>query len=291
MDVKYLYEFVALAEAGNYWQASSNLFISQSSLSKHIMALEKELGVSLFDRTTRHVRLSGEGELFLPYATKVIETLKEYSVLSESQRRGRINTLSIGSTSQMTHYHVITDTLADYKRNHLDCRLNVVIEPHKNLKELLLQHKVDFIWIGEPEDECQDNAFDRLPFFAEPLVAVFSRRHPLSAHEKIPLRLLEGRDVIIQDNSSIEQKVFLDFCRSQEVQPQITSLPGGSVLNFVQSGLGVAIMLRSVAQSLCTPELTVAELEDSPIVHVNLLFLKGRRLSPLARDFMESLQK
>lgn len=289
MDTKHLYEFVALAEAGNFWQASSNLFISQSSLSKHIMSLEKELGVTLFDRTTRRVRLSAEGELFLPYAVKVIEALDGYAALSKTRKKGWGNILSIGSTSQMTHYQVITDALANYKRLHLDCQLNVVIESHKNLKELLLRHKVDFIWSGEPEDEHQDTAFDRLPFFAEPLVAVFSRRHPLSAQDRIPLRLLDGQDVIIQDNSSIEQKVFLDFCEDREFQPRITSLPGGNILNFVQLELGVAIMLRSVAQALCTPEMLMAELEDSPIVHVNLLSLKGRRLSPIAKDFLAFL--
>ena len=51
MDISYFREFAILAETKNYWAASERLFIGQSSLSKHIKAVETELGVSLFDRT------------------------------------------------------------------------------------------------------------------------------------------------------------------------------------------------------------------------------------------------
>lgn len=291
METKYLFEFVALAENGNYWQTSSDLFISQSSLSKHIMALERELGVKLFDRTTRRVRLSPEGELFLPYAAKVTQLMAEYSAVSENRRKMRRNVVSIASTSQMTHYRTITDALAHYKRNHLDCRLDIIIEPHKNLKNALLQHKTDFIWIGESEDEFKNTDVTRIPFLVEPMVAVFSQKHPLSRTKSISLDVLDGQDIIIQDNSSIEQSVFMDFCRQRQFHPKITSLPGGSILDFVRSELGVAIMLKSVALELCTSDLSIVELAESPVIRVNLIYLTQRTLPSAAKNFLEFLEK
>ncbi len=291
METKYLFEFVALAETGNYWQTADNLFISQSSLSKHIMTLERELGVTLFDRTTRQVRLSLEGECFLPYAVKVTQLLEEYHATAESRKKVGSHVVSIASTSQMTHYRTITDALAQYKRHHLDCRLDIIIEPHKNLKNLLLQHKVDFIWIGESEDEFRDTNVSRLPFLVEPMVAVFSKRHPLARRSDIPLSALEGQDIIIQDNSSIEQSVFLDFCQCRHFQARITSLPGGSIPDFVRSDLGVAIMLKSVAQELGTADLSIVELEESPLIRVNLLYLTHRSLPEAAKSFLKFLEQ
>ena len=61
MEIGTIQEFVVLAECLNFSEAASRLFISQSSLSKHIKALEQELGVALFERTTRSIRLSGAG--------------------------------------------------------------------------------------------------------------------------------------------------------------------------------------------------------------------------------------
>ena len=68
MDVERCKEFVVLAQTRNFLEASNQLFISQSSLSKHIKSLEKELGVTLLDRSTRKVELSSIGRVFLPFA-------------------------------------------------------------------------------------------------------------------------------------------------------------------------------------------------------------------------------
>ena len=68
MEIEYIKEFVVLAETENYLEAAESLFISQSTLSKHIKIIEKELDVQLFDRTTRKVHLNKYGKMFLKYA-------------------------------------------------------------------------------------------------------------------------------------------------------------------------------------------------------------------------------
>ena len=85
MELKRLEEFVTLAETGNYLEAADALFLFQSTLSKHIMALEKELGVHLFERTTRKVRLSSDGECLLPYAVKITQLGREAANLYQHQ--------------------------------------------------------------------------------------------------------------------------------------------------------------------------------------------------------------
>ena len=65
-------EFIALTKTENYLEAAENLFTSQSSLSKHIKSLEAELGTTLFDRTTRQVKLNEAGKVFLKYAQQLV---------------------------------------------------------------------------------------------------------------------------------------------------------------------------------------------------------------------------
>lgn len=72
MDLNYIKEFVLLANINNFQEAADSLYISQSTLSRHIQTLEKELQNKLFDRTTRTVRLSEFGRFFLPYAQDMI---------------------------------------------------------------------------------------------------------------------------------------------------------------------------------------------------------------------------
>ena len=78
MEVQYVREFLTLVKYGNYLAAADELFISQSTLSKHIFALEKELGLSLLNRTTRKVQLNQYGAAFLPYAQKMVEADSDF---------------------------------------------------------------------------------------------------------------------------------------------------------------------------------------------------------------------
>ena len=76
MEIDYLYEFSVIAQMGSFSDAVDELNISQSSLSKHIIYLEKELDIQLFNRTTRSVRLSEAGKKILPYARQIYEIKK-----------------------------------------------------------------------------------------------------------------------------------------------------------------------------------------------------------------------
>lgn len=78
MNIDYLKEFVVLADNGSFSRAAEVLFLSQSSLSKHIKALEQELDVLLFRRTTRCLELTEEGEVFLTYARRISRLQYEY---------------------------------------------------------------------------------------------------------------------------------------------------------------------------------------------------------------------
>ena len=80
MNTGWLREFVVLADTCSYSEAAERLFMGQSSLSKHIKALEQELGVELFERTSRRVKLSAEGEQLRDEA---FASLEEESLIHE----------------------------------------------------------------------------------------------------------------------------------------------------------------------------------------------------------------
>ena len=87
LNVRYLEEFVTLTEKNNFLEAAECLFISQSCLSKHIKKLEAEIGVELFERTTRTVVLTEFGQMLLPYAKKMVGL--EYEFEKNVHRTGQ----------------------------------------------------------------------------------------------------------------------------------------------------------------------------------------------------------
>jgi len=70
MDTLYYREFIVLCDVLNYAEAADQLSLSESSLSRHIKAMESELGVQLFERTTRSIKLTSYGHIVLHYAKK-----------------------------------------------------------------------------------------------------------------------------------------------------------------------------------------------------------------------------
>lgn len=93
MNTGWLREFVVLADTCSYSEAAERLFMGQSSLSKHIKALEQELGVELFERTSRRVKLSAEGEQLLADARRLVEAelgLEQQARRCRELKRGKL---------------------------------------------------------------------------------------------------------------------------------------------------------------------------------------------------------
>ncbi len=80
-------EFLTLSELKNFNSASEKLFLSQPTLSRHIKELEEELGVTLFNRSTRRVELTDAGQYFLPFAKLIVNAEDEYTVGLAAMRR------------------------------------------------------------------------------------------------------------------------------------------------------------------------------------------------------------
>ena len=101
MEIQYVREFLSLAETGSFFETAEQLFVTTSSLSRHIKALESEMGVTLFDRTTRKVTLNRYGKLFLPFAKEFARIDEECTRAFATDQHEQTNTITIGSIPMM----------------------------------------------------------------------------------------------------------------------------------------------------------------------------------------------
>ena len=193
MDIQYLYEFTVLADAGNFLEAAERLFISQSSLSKHIKSLEKEFGATLFDRTTRRVSLNDAGHILLPYAKKIVIAENSAKDALRKQQEENTQTLTISSLPVMGQYN-ITALLADYKREFPKVILHIRDSETVDLKNLLERGKYDLAFMRDTLDD--DDSLARIPFAHDTLAAILPITHPLANKEKISLSALKDESFI-----------------------------------------------------------------------------------------------
>ena len=114
MEFRQLEAFVATAELKSFSQAAKYLYLSQSTISSHVQNLEDDLGRKLLLRTTKSITLTPEGETFLSYARKIVET-KDQAVLSLQQSSKSM--LHIGASSIPSGY-LLPKIIAGFKEKY-----------------------------------------------------------------------------------------------------------------------------------------------------------------------------
>ena len=167
MDIEYLCEFTVIAKLESFSRAAEELCISQSSLSKHILTLERELGVPLLVRNSRNVTLSPAGAQILPMAAQVYELKNKIMVAAAKQSSRQKTILSIASIPVMAQYD-ITGILARFQRDNPQITLDVLECERQELQELLL--RAGFGWVrqyGERKMRPPAENEERIFFVAE----------------------------------------------------------------------------------------------------------------------------
>src|SRR3984893_6662148 len=96
MELRHLRYFIAVAEELHFGRAAGRLHIAQPSLSHQIRNLERELGVKLLDRGTRHVNLTEAGRTYFEQANRIMRSVEDASLAARRTERGEIGHLAIG---------------------------------------------------------------------------------------------------------------------------------------------------------------------------------------------------
>lgn len=144
IDTLQLKSFIAIAETGSFSQAGRSVGRTQSALSLQIKNLEQALGCLLFNRTNRKITLTQEGEIFLGYATQIIQLQREvYSRIKEPEITGEIR---LGTPEDFAS-HYLPDVLAKFRKNHPQVQLNVACDLTLNLLEGFQQSNFDMILV------------------------------------------------------------------------------------------------------------------------------------------------
>lgn len=132
MELRHLRYFVAVADALNFSKASSTLHVSCPTLSKQIMDLEASLGAPLLERTTRQVRLTIPGEVFLEHARKILSETEAARQSVRDASQGKLGTLRIGNAGALSH-SFMPASLNVFRKHHPDIEVALVetgIEEH-----------------------------------------------------------------------------------------------------------------------------------------------------------------
>jgi len=280
--------FVCLAETQSFRRAAERLRLSQPAVSAHIRELERQVGVALVHRTTRHVSLTNEGKAF---AVRARRALEELALASEDLRelaavhRGRVVVACI--VPMMAN--VVPKVVQRLNQLHPGLEIEIWDVLSGQIDQLIARGEADLA-IG-PRPTGANLSFSQLE--RDYFVAAVPIGHPLAERDTITVRELLAHPLIVTSRNT-SGRLVLDRAISQlhlTLRPQFELVHHFSVGKMVEAGLGVTMLPRSAVPSLASTSIVTVEIK-SPRIYRDLGVITRReyQFSPAAQAFVTVLK-
>lgn len=241
MTLQQLHYFKALAEIQHYAKAAEALMISQADLSSDVSALEKELGVRLFDRRSKQAPLTDEGKVFLEYVETALASLEKGR--SEMQRFAdeAKECISVGYIYSVSRdiQNILSGFLIDFEDNDIDMKY-IVQHSNDDVLDTLSSGRADIIFCTDPPESAESRKlFDQELFFA------VSQEHPMAKeHLSVTKEMLENEPIVMIDEKTRIHYAVEKFFKEQGITPKIACVEDecSSAAAYVAAGYGYTII-------------------------------------------------
>lgn len=291
MELRHLRYFLCVAEEMHFGRAAKRLGISQPPLSQQIRAMEEELGVRLFERTSRRVQLTEAGVLFLPEAKATLRQADIAMQIARRAGRGETGRLRVGFSTSVAFVPEIMNALAQFRQRNPLVALQLDEMPRGEQLDRLESGELDIgiLRVFDPLDlsrEFQASCLQR-----DGMIMAMRRDHPLAWRVAKPtLDDLRGEPLIMFGaiNGAGFNENLIAWCDKAGFRPNISieATSFATLLGLTASGFGVSILTQPFGR-LNLDTLALREMEMP--FESELLMVHSRRASPVTRAFCETM--
>lgn len=294
-DIHHLRAFVVVAEQLHFRKAAEILHITQPGLSRTIKALENALGVELFDRSTRQVRLSKAGEFFLLEVEKVFVHLDKAIMLAQETSSGMMGYLRIAYNDFAVQDH-LPALIEELKQEYPAIKTEMIFMTTQDQITALQKDQVDigfgFSYTGAGEHELVNS----IPLIVDEPILLLPKDHRLANREKVRLDKLRDEHFVIGTTNEwrIWRKYFFELFECVGLHPIIDA--EASSVSGIMSMAAVkncaTLLSRSLSKLMHSDLVPVAvELtDDMPVAYISLMWNQNNN-NPSLPYFLEFAKK
>jgi len=287
--------FCKVSELKSFSKAAKSLFLTQPTVSGHILSLEKTLQLRLFDRMGRETRLTRAGEVLLQYASRILSDRREaLSAVSEFSL-GIRGELQLGASTIPGEY-LLPELIAGFKQDFPQISFSLKMSDTKEVAQYVLQGVVELGMVGA---RVKLEPLHYELFLEDELIVIGSPAEKNMKEKEISLEEALRRPWVLREAGSGTQiaaeKVLNRKGRTLKQLERVTEMGStSSVKQGVKAGLGLAFVSRRAVEeelaagSLVRVEVAGLEAISRPIYTV---FHRGRTLSPIGMKFLRYLKK
>lgn len=280
--------FVEVARLGSFTAAGQSLDYTQSAVSRQISVLEDEVGVALFDRLARGVRLTEPGRYLLAHAEAVLDRLdvarRELADLRDLAA-GRVR---VGAFST-AHSSLVPKTISAFRARHPKIAVSLRDAMTPRLLSLLTAEELDVAVVSTTADYSLDGV-ELVKLFDDTMFVGVPTAHRLAGRDRV--RLAELADDVWIAGSSRPEDTLISSCLRNGFRPRIGFVVREWIAKqgFVAAGLGVTL-IPSLAADAVRPDIALVSLhaDDVPVREVFAATARGLSHSVATKAFLDVL--
>ena len=265
MELRHLRYFVAVAEEQNITRAAARLHVSQPPLSRQIRDLENELGIALFDRDAKAVRLTEAGRVFLAEVRVILQRVESAAEMAKDVAGGKRGEIHVGYAPSLT-VELLPRAMRHFERSNPGVRVQLHDLSTQGMLRGLNDGKLHVAMLVQvPPKVLTGLVFEEL--LRLPVCVAMHPKHPLARTRKVGLEQLAKERLVTftladyPEHHSWIAGLFAPLNRSPQIVEEHDSIT--SLIAAIESGRGVAVIAQPL-DGLGSPRLKIRPLQPAP---------------------------
>ena len=290
LNLNHLAIFQAVAEAGSIGGGAARLYISQPAVSKQLKEFEATLGLSLFDRLPKGVRLTAAGEQLLVYARRISAAENAAEQALAEIRDLHAGKLALGASPTIGNY-LLPSLLAEYRRTRPGIEIVLEIANTELIQRKLLDNALD---LGLTEGFVQSDELRAEVFAMDQIVVIAAPDHPLAKRTGLTLQQLCHEPCVLREPGSGTRSVIEHMLTQRGLHHATPAMSLGSteaIKRAVAAGAGISLVSRlAVSSELAAKTLVLLPVEDLQLERpLHKLSLRNKQASLAVQAFADLL--
>lgn len=291
LELRQIKYFIEVAKREHVTDAANALHVAQSAVSRQIFNLEEELGVDLFIREGRSIKLTMVGKAFLERIEQAMNVIDDAQQIVEEYTDPERGTVHIGFPSSLATYMLPT-AISAFRNKYPHVKFALNQGSHHYLKQAVVKGDVNIALVAPVPVKQQKTKGTIL--FTEDLVALMPKKHPLAREKSLTLNQLRHDSFILFPEGFILREIVDKACQQFGFKPNM-SFEGediDAIKGLVSAGLGISLVPEiTLVDNIPRSSVVVPVVEPSVTRTVGMLIPTERTLLPTEQLFYEFLKE
>jgi len=291
LELRQIKYFIEVAKREHVTEAADALHVAQSAVSRQIFNLEDELGVDLFIREGRTVRLTPIGRIFLEHMEQAINVIDDAKQVVEEYTDPERGAIHVGFPSSLSTY-ILPTAISAFHEQYPNVKFQLHQGSYHDLTEAVIKGDINMALLGPLPTKYKKKIKGTI-LFSENIIALLPTSHPLAEERSLKLNQLQNETFILFPNGYILREIIEEGCQQLGFKPKVV-FEGediDAIKGLVSAGLGVSLVPEiTLVDNLPRASVKLPIIEPNITRTVGVIIPTERKLLPTEKLFYEFLK-